>query len=213
MDQPLPEAVLRRDEQRYRSLVQATAAIVWNTPASGEFESDQPEWSAFTGQSYDQLKGWGWLNAVHPDDRPNTARVWSAAVASRSLYQVEHRLRRHDGVYRHMMVRAVPILDEAGAIREWVGVHNDIDDRKRDEAALKEAKEGAEASAAWARLVVDTAYDAFVVMDEEGRIADWNRQAEKTFGWPRDEVMGQLADIRRWGGKFIIAIPTAEVIS
>ena len=104
MDQSSSEAVLRRDEQRYRSLVQATAAIVWNTPASGEFESDQPEWSAFTGQSFEQLRGWGWLDAVHPDDRPNTARVWSAAVASRSLYQVEHRLRRHDGQYRHMMV-------------------------------------------------------------------------------------------------------------
>src|SRR5689334_8140550 len=94
---------LRRKEQRYRSLVEATAAIVWNTPASGEFETAQPGWSAFTGQSDEELRGWGWLNAVHPDDRPVTARVWSAAVASRSLYQVEHRLHRHDGVYRDMM--------------------------------------------------------------------------------------------------------------
>src|SRR5579863_293326 len=117
------EVVLRRGEERYRSLVEAVTAIVWNTPASGEFESIQSGWSAFTGQDYDQLKGWGWLDAVHPDDRANTARIWSAAVASRSLYQVEHRLRRHDRVYRHMMVRAVPILDETGAIREWVGIH------------------------------------------------------------------------------------------
>ncbi|MFO0843587.1 MAG: response regulator [Gemmataceae bacterium] len=179
------------EAKRYRSLVEATTAIVWNTPASGEFESEQPGWSAFTGQDFDQLKGWGWLNAVHPDDRPNTARVWSEAVASRSLYQVEHRLRRHDGAYRHMMVRAVPILDEAGEIREWVGVHTDIDDRKRDEAALKEAKEAAEVSAAWARLVVDTAYDAFVVMDEQGQITDWNRRAETTFGWSRAEALGR----------------------
>src|SRR5262245_54594076 len=144
MDQPLSEAVLRRDEQRYRSLVQATTAIVWNTPASGEFETDQPEWSRFTGQSFEELGGWGWLDAVHPDDRPHTARVWSAAVASRSMYVVEHRLRRHDGQYRHMMVRAVPILDEEGTIREWIGVHTDIDDRKRGEVALREAKEAAE---------------------------------------------------------------------
>ena len=143
MDQSLPESVLRRDEQRYRSLVQATAAIVWNTPASGEFETDQPEWSRFTGQSFEQLRGWGWLDAVHPDDRPQTARVWSAAVSSRSLYQVEHRLRRHDGQYRHMMVRAVPILDEEGTIREWVGVHTDIDDRKRAEEELRRARDAA----------------------------------------------------------------------
>ncbi|MFO0863425.1 MAG: ATP-binding protein [Gemmataceae bacterium] len=143
MDLPLAEAVLRRDEQRYRSLVQATTAMVWNTPASGEFETDQPGWSKFTGQSFEQLRGWGWLNAVHPDDRPNTAKVWSAAVASRSMYVVEHRLRRHDGQYRHMMVRAVPILDKDGSIREWIGLHTDIDDRKRAEEELRRARDAA----------------------------------------------------------------------
>lgn len=137
---------LRRKEQRYRSLVEATTAIVWNTPASGEFETEQLGWSAFTGQTFDELRGWGWLNAVHQDDRPLTARVWSAAVASRSRYEVEHRLRRHDGAYRNMMVRAVPILNEDGAIREWVGVHADITEQKRSEALLREAREAAEAA-------------------------------------------------------------------
>ena len=138
------ETTLRYGEERYRSLVEAVTAVVWNTPASGEFETEQPGWSKFTGQSFDELKGWGWLNAVHPDDRPHTARVWSGAVHSRSLYVVEHRLHRFDGVYRHMMVRAVPILDETGAIREWVGIHTDIDELKQAEAAQREAKEAAQ---------------------------------------------------------------------
>jgi PAS domain S-box-containing protein len=137
---------LRLGEQRYRSLVEATTAIVWNTPASGEFEVEQSRWSDFTGQTFEQLKGWGWLDAVHPDDRPDTARVWSAAVTSRSLYQVEHRLRRHDGAYRHMLVRAVPILDDSGSIREWVGVHTDVTAQKESEAALREAKAMAESA-------------------------------------------------------------------
>jgi PAS domain S-box-containing protein len=140
------EEALRQGEERFRSLVEATVAIVWNTPASGEFETEQPGWSAFTNQTFDQLKGWGWLDAVHPDDRPNTATVWSAAVAARSLYQVEHRLRRHDGEYRHMLVRAVPILAKEGGIREWVGVHTDIDAERKAEAAMREAKEAAEAA-------------------------------------------------------------------
>jgi PAS domain S-box-containing protein len=134
-------------ERRFRSLVEATTAIVWNTPASGEFESEQPGWSAFTGQSFDRLRGWGWLDAIHLEDRPETSRVWSHAVATGALYEVEHRLRRHDGEYLYMSVRAVPILSEDGAIREWVGVHTDIDTRVRAEAALREAKEAAEAAA------------------------------------------------------------------
>src|SRR5262249_22604831 len=129
-----------------RSLIEATAAIVWTTPESGEFDTEQPGWSAYTGQSFDQLKGWGWLDAVHPDDRPETARVWSAAVAARSLYQVEHRLRRQDGEYRYMLVRAVPILGDRGRIREWVGVHTDIDAEKCAEAAMREARLAAEAA-------------------------------------------------------------------
>jgi len=133
-------------EQRFRSLVEATSAIVWNTPASGEFEAEQAGWSAFTGQSFAQLRGWGWLDSVHPEDRPETVRVWSEALASRSLYQVAHRLRRLDGEYRHMLVRAVPILTEGRAICEWVGVHTDVDTQKRAEVALREAKEAAEAA-------------------------------------------------------------------
>ena len=140
------EVALRHGEERFRSLVGATTAIVWTTPASGEFETEQPGWSAFTGQPFDQLKGWGWLNAVHPDDRPNTARVWSAAVAARALYQVEHRLRRHDGEYRHMLVRAVPVLEKDGTIREWVGVHTDIDAERQAEAAMRAANAAANAA-------------------------------------------------------------------
>ena len=141
------EEALRKGEERFRSLIEATVAIVWTTPASGEFEDEQPGWSAFTGQTFDELRGWGWLEAVHPSDRERTARVWSDAVLARAVYQVEHRLRRHDGTFRHMLVRAVPILDKGGAIREWIGVHTDIDAEKRAEAAMREAKDAAEAAA------------------------------------------------------------------
>jgi PAS domain S-box-containing protein len=140
------ERELRQGECRYRSLVEATTAIVWNTPASGELESEQPGWSDFTGQDFDQLKGWGWLNAIHPDDRAHTASVWSAAVASRTLYQVEHRIRRHDGEYRHMIVRAVPIFAEDRSISEWVGVHTDIEEQKRAQEVLRLGKEAAESA-------------------------------------------------------------------
>ncbi len=128
-------------EVRYRSLIEATAAIVWTSPASGEFDSDQPGWTAFTGQTVEQHRGWGWLEVVHPDDRAESARAWATAVSTRTVYRVEHRLRRADGEYRHMAVRAVPILDPGGAIREWVGVHTDITEQKRASDAIRESEE------------------------------------------------------------------------
>jgi PAS domain S-box-containing protein len=140
------EMEVRFNEQRYRSLVQATTAIVWDTPPSGKFEIPQPSWSAFTGQTFEELRDWGWLDAVHPEDRSETGRVWSAAVATRGIYEVEHRLETADGGYRNMMVRAVPILSEDGAIAQWIGVHTDITAQKTAEAEMRRAKETAEAA-------------------------------------------------------------------
>ena len=125
------EVEIRFNEQRYRSLVEATTAIVWDTPASGEFTVEQPGCTAFTGQSFDELRGLGWLDAIHPEDRAETARVWSAAVANRSRYDIEHRLQIPDKTYRNMLVRAVPILGEDGTIRQWIGIHTDITEGKK----------------------------------------------------------------------------------
>ncbi|HEX9982424.1 MAG TPA: PAS domain S-box protein [Thermoanaerobaculia bacterium] len=122
---------LRIGEERYRSLVQATAAIVWQTPANGELQPDQADWGAFTGQTPEEMQGWGWLSAIHPDDRAKTREAWERALARRAPYEVEHRLRRHDGEYRHMLVRGVPILSQGGEIREWVGIHTDITSERR----------------------------------------------------------------------------------
>ncbi len=140
------EAELFRSERRFRSLINATAAIVWTTPASGEMEEEQPDWTAFTGQSLDELRGWGWLEAVHPDDRAAVAGAWSAAVEGLSPYAAEHRLRRRDGAWRWMSAQAAPVLNERGALREWVGIHTDVTERREAAEELARAKEAAEAA-------------------------------------------------------------------
>ena len=132
---------VRVSEERFRSLVTATAAIVWGTPGSGQFDAEQPGWAAFTGQLFESMKGLGWLDAVHPDDRQKSATLWNEAVASGTMYQTEHRLRRADGQFRHMSVRAVPIIGPDNSITEWVGVHTDIHDRKEAEAVLRDNEE------------------------------------------------------------------------
>ncbi|HEV2148638.1 MAG TPA: GAF domain-containing protein [Longimicrobiaceae bacterium] len=131
------EEALRRSEERHRALVQATSQVVWTTDPQGETTEEQPSWSAFTGQSLEEQRGWGWIRAVHPDDRAQTAQVWTEAVADGTGYELEHRVRRHDGEYRHMAVHAVPVREPDGSIREWVGAETDITERKRGEAAQR----------------------------------------------------------------------------
>ena len=140
------EAALRRSERRFRSLTEASAAIVWNTPASGEMREGQTPWARFTGQDVSQYGGWGWLEAVHPDDRAATAQVWADAVRDTRTYDVEHRVRRHDGEWRWMTARGVPVLDDDGRLDGWVGTHTDITHRKRAEAELESARDTAEAA-------------------------------------------------------------------
>jgi len=133
------ERRLIESEGRFRSLVEATASIVWSAPPSGNFSGEQPGWSRFTGQSEDEYTGTGWVNAVHPDDRERSAAAWADATSAKTVYRVDHRVRRADGEWREMQARAVPILDAHGVIREWIGTHTDITDQKRTAEALGES--------------------------------------------------------------------------
>jgi PAS domain S-box-containing protein len=128
--------------ERHRSLAEGTGQILWQTNAIGEIVIDLPDWEAYTGQGKEQTKDWGWLEAVHPDDRESTAQAWKLAIETKAPYRTEHRLRHHGGDYRWMSVRGLPVLDTNHVIQEWVGLHTDITDRKTDELKLKEqAKE------------------------------------------------------------------------
>jgi len=126
-------------DDRYRALIQATGNIVWTNSAKGEMSGSQPDWCAYTGQSEDDVQGYGWSKAVHPDDAQPTIDAWQHAVEARAMFAFEHRVRRRDGVYRWFAIRAVPVLETDGDIREWVGVHRDIEGEKTAEIRLREA--------------------------------------------------------------------------
>ncbi len=140
------ERRLRESEERFRTMTQAVASIVWTTSPGGEFVEPQPEWSAFTGRDWDALRGWGWLATIHPDDRTATAEAWAASLASHARFDTENRVLRADGEWRDMLVRAIPVLEEDASVREWVGTHTDVTEKKRDEAELAAARTAAEAA-------------------------------------------------------------------
>ena len=115
---------------RFRAAVEAVVGIVWTNNALGEMTGEQPGWSALTGQTRAEYEGFGWAQAVHPDDVQPTLEAWNAAVAAKRLFQFEHRLRSKDGEWRNFSIRAVPIFGDEDHIVEWVGVHTDISAKK-----------------------------------------------------------------------------------
>jgi len=175
---------LKRSEERFRSLVEAAAAIVWTTAASGEVVADQPGWTAYTGQASEACRGRGWLDAVHPDERAATEASWALALREQTTYRAEHRLRRHDGDYRQMIVHAVPIRDGGGDLREWVGVHKDVTEARRAEEAARRAEERF-------RLLVQNSSDILTSLDAEGTVLYQSPSVARVLGYPAAERIGR----------------------
>jgi PAS domain S-box-containing protein len=132
------ELSLKASEEEFRSLSQSMLNHVWTATPDGQIEWLNDRVLAYSGETSERLKGDGWAGIVHPDDFPGAAAAWSEALASGEVYQVEFRIRRHDGQYRWHVVRAMPVKNENDEVRRWVGSNTDIEHAKLNEAALAE---------------------------------------------------------------------------
>ena len=125
-------AEIRRSEERYRSLVQGGAQVVWVAAPDGAMKEDSPEWRWITGQSEEEYTGFGWLGSVHPEDRERVERDWRECVRTGKIFDDRYRIRTKGGSYRHYDVRAVPI-ERDGKIVEWVGACTDVTSQREAE--------------------------------------------------------------------------------
>jgi len=124
------------DVQDIRLVVDAIPTLAWSAGPDGSAEFFNQRWLDYTGLSAEQVLGWGWEVAIHPDDLNDLVDYWRRVVASGQAGEIEGRLRRSDGVYRWFLFRATPSLDENGRVVKWYGTNTDIDDRKRAEQVL-----------------------------------------------------------------------------
>jgi PAS domain S-box-containing protein len=120
------EESLRESEARFRLLATNIPQLVFRTIGTGERTWGSPQWELYTGLSDAESRGYGWMAAVHPDDRERTTEAWKEALET-GEYQVEHRIRRvPEGEYRWHQTRARPPKGGDPRLSEWVGTSTDI---------------------------------------------------------------------------------------
>ncbi|AWI79627.1 hypothetical protein CEW87_09725 [Parazoarcus communis] len=122
-----------RSQRRWRTLAESMPQLVWRCDADGLCDYLSTQWLSYTGIDEQSQLGNGWLNQIHPDDRPAFAKAWEASMRTLRPLDIEYRIRRHDGTYRWFTTHATPIVDDDGQLSRWYGSNTDIEDIKQSE--------------------------------------------------------------------------------
>lgn len=134
------EESLRDREQSLRFILDGIAGLVAIMGPGGEVEAVNRQVLDYFGRSMETIQGWSTSDAVHPEDLPGVISAWSHSVDTVSPYDIDHRLRRADGVYRWFHARGLPLRGPEGRVLRWYVLLTDIDDRKRTEDELRDAQ-------------------------------------------------------------------------
>ena len=124
----IAQAALYESEERFRALASLIPVLLWRSDESGQHNSLNEAWLAYTGQTLPQSQDGGWLEAIHPDDRDASQEAFRVGREQQRLIEVQPRIRRHDGEYRWFLVRQAPIIDAEGQVTQWIGAAMDIHD-------------------------------------------------------------------------------------
>jgi formate hydrogenlyase transcriptional activator len=130
----------KQAEDHLRLVIDATPAMLHSARPDGYLEFFNQRWLDYLGLSLQDICGWRWTNAVHPDDVEELVSKWRSSLAAGEPLECEVRVRRADGVYRWQLHRKVPLRDAAGNIVKWFGSSIDIEERKQAEDALRRSQ-------------------------------------------------------------------------
>lgn len=131
---------LRLSENNLRQTVNNIPGLICTMSPAGEIEQLNRPILEYFGKTAGELKGWKMTDAVHPDDLPQVIEAFTDSITNGTPYEVEHRCRRVDGVYRWFQVRGLPVHDANGKITGWYFLLNDVDDRRRAEEKLRHSE-------------------------------------------------------------------------
>jgi formate hydrogenlyase transcriptional activator len=174
---------IKQSEGRLRKIIDTIPTLAWCSLPDGTGEFWNKQWHDYTGLTPEAVRGWGWQDAIHPEDLKEITDKWLGFLATGQPGEVEGRLRRFDGVYRWFLFRAEPLRDESGNIVNWYGTDTDIDDLKRAEAKLRQDEEEL-------RRMTDAIPQSIVVLSPEGHTLYANRVALEYTGLSKEEFRG-----------------------
>ena len=179
------KAASRQSQDRFQALVAASSDAMYRMSADWS-ELRYLRGGNFIADTVAPSRSW-LQDYIHPDDRPRVLAVIQEAIRTRSVFELEHRVRRVDGSLGWTFSRAVPLMDANGQITEWFGAASDITERKRAEEKLR-------ASQAKYKSIIESAMDAVISVNEQQQIVLFNRAAEIIFKCPASEAMGSTLD-------------------
>ena len=175
------EEALQKSERNLAAIINTIPTAAWTTRPDGYCDFINQVWLDYVGMTAEQAQGWGWAEAIHPDDRKRLIEEWQSCLASGTPVDTEARVRRFDSSYRWFLIRANPLKDESGNILKWYGTNIDIEDRKRGEENLR-ARE-----LPW-REIVDNIPGLVATMGAMGEVEFLNRQTLEYFGKTNEEL-------------------------
>jgi formate hydrogenlyase transcriptional activator len=180
-DRKRREEALQAKELSWRQIVDNIPGLVATMGAMGEVEFLNRQTLEYFGKSHEDLKNWALTDAVHPDDLPRIIQARIKSIEEGTVYDVEHRCRRADGVYRWFQVRGLPVRNAEGTISAWYLLLTDIDELKRAEATLR-AKE-----LSW-RQIIDNIPGFVNTAGATGAPEFFNRPEQEYFGKTSEEL-------------------------
>jgi PAS domain S-box-containing protein len=171
-----------RRELTLRGVMDTIPGLVWSALPGGDVEFCNQRWLDYTGMSFNEIKGWGWAAAIHPEDITDLQARWRAALERSISYEAEARMRRADGCYRWFLIQAMSLRDSGGRIIRWYGTYTDIE-------GLKLAQEELQKQTSRLDELFEQAPEAVAVLGTDDRIVRVNKEFTRMFGYESDEVL------------------------
>ncbi|MCG3149401.1 MAG: hypothetical protein PCFJNLEI_02862 [Verrucomicrobiae bacterium] len=191
------EDALRLSQDRFRLMIESIPMLAWQCNAKGEAEYCNHRWYDYTGAGPEKTLGDMWQKALHPDDEQRIARETVRTAQTSDPYDVEYRLRRHDGQYRWHLARALPVRDATGKVIMWVGCAADVEDQKRAEAALRQSaadleRQVQDRTATLQRLANDLRREVTQRNRVELQLLEISEREQRRIGQELHDSLGQL---------------------